>query len=93
MAGLANFGKTLLFGFAGKKLYDAAQGSPNAPLPDLPAPIAAPTPDLSGEIAAAKRRQRQAGMTAPAKGGTLLTGPMGVETPATTQRSTLLGGA
>lgn len=62
------------------------------PLPTLAAPIAAPQVDTQAQSDAAARRQRRMGLSAAPKGGTLLTGPSGVETPATTQRATLLGG-
>jgi len=57
-----------------------------AALPEAPTP--APTPEQSAGGAFREEIQKKRGETA---GGTLLTGPRGLDQPATTQQKTLLG--
>ena len=66
--------------------------SSKAPSPPPPAPQApTPAPGTSGTIGESfqKAAQKRRGSTV---GGTLLTGPQGLTTAATTQQKTLLGG-
>jgi hypothetical protein len=84
---MAAFAKNLLRWTSGRLV-----GSPVVapPIQSLPT---APQPDQAGLTAiAAARRRRLLAPAAPAKGGTLLTGPSGLESAAPTQRQTLLGG-
>lgn len=64
------------------------------PTPTIPAAPPAPKADDPASRAsyeAAQRRRANAASTADARGGTLLTGPLGLTDEPTTRRSTILG--
>lgn len=74
-----------------KNLFRWIGGGSKPETPALPAPIAPPQPDQAAEIANAARRQRR--LLAPSSArSTLLTGPSGIDSPAPTERRTILGG-
>lgn len=62
--------------------------APDEPAALPEAPTAAPTPEQSAGGSFREEVQKKRGETA---GGTLLTGPRGLETTASTQQKTLLG--
>lgn len=84
---MAGVSAMIALGLAGVSAYKSlTDKGPKAPeLPPAPPPI-----DLSASVAAGVAARKKAAATS-ARNGTLLTGPAGVQTPAMTQRKTLLG--
>ena len=85
---MAAFAKNLMR-WTGKQLGGGGSSAESSAPPAVTPP---PVTDTESLAKVAERRRRRMGLGAPPRGGTQLTGPAGLTTPATTERRTILGG-
>lgn len=86
VAALSTIAAIAAVGAAGNALFNATKKQPKAPTPP---PIAPPPTPVLPDRQLGARRQRALGASGPQP--TLLTGPAGLNSPATITRNTLLG--